>query len=621
MAIAPAAAYCAETTHTLDAARIAEIASLLPPQAEGPGKPATDRVFWNALAADPSYQAQISHAKPFLTEPLPKQPDSLFLEFSQNGNRTNYENVAFSRRGRLTPLVLAECVQNKGTFLPAINSLINELCRERTWVLPAHDAKLTNFNGSLITVDLFSSNLAWQLAMTDYLLGDKLAPDTRATLRREVKRRVIEPFRAMIRNERKQDWWLTGTNNWNPVCMSGVTGCALIELPAAKDRAEFVAAAEYYSKFFLSGFTPDGYCSEGLGYWNYGFGMYVMMAENLRLTTGGAVDFFKDPGAAAPATYGARISILNGQIPAFADCSLAARPSSMLMWLLNRKYGWDNLAYSQLNTGETLRSLFEAMLYHAAKSDNSPPITGSSISEAAGPRAFFPDSQVYVGRPAAGGTMGVAFKGGNNNESHNHNDLGSYVVVVGNESVLVDPGPETYTRRTFSSHRYESKLLNSFGHAVPVIAGELQRKGEKAQAKILSKSFSATTDTITLDLTSAYDVPRLKRLTRTFEYGRAGAGILMVTDHVEYLKPETFETALISFGKFGTTENGHLVTVQGDKSAAKVIVSASTGFETSREIIDENMKQSIPKPNRLAVKLKGPVTSATVTMLITPADK
>jgi len=32
----------------------------------------------------------------------------------------------------------------------------------------------------------------------------------------------------------------------------------------------FAAAAEKYVENFLAGFTPDGYCSEGLGYWNYG---------------------------------------------------------------------------------------------------------------------------------------------------------------------------------------------------------------------------------------------------------------------------------------------------------------------------------------------------------------
>ena len=41
---------------------------------------------------------------------------------------------------------------------------------------------------------------------------------------------------------------------------------------------------------FLKGFTPDGYCGEGTGYWNYGFGHYVFLAEEIRLATGGQID-------------------------------------------------------------------------------------------------------------------------------------------------------------------------------------------------------------------------------------------------------------------------------------------------------------------------------------------
>ncbi|MDB6028847.1 MAG: hypothetical protein JWM68_5070, partial [Verrucomicrobiales bacterium] len=53
--------------------------------------------------------------------------------------------------------------------------------------------------------------------------------------------------------------------------------------------------------------------------------------------------------------------------------------------------------------------------------------------------------------------------------------------------VLVDPGSEVYTGRTFSSNRYESDVLNSFGHDVPVVAGKLQSAGAKHRAIVLRK--------------------------------------------------------------------------------------------------------------------------------------
>ena len=612
----PAAA--APTTHTLDVARVAKIAATLPPQPAGPGRPIADRAFWAELAKDPSFAAQVAQAQQVKDKPLPDLPDDLYLQFSKNGNRVNYERVAFEKRGRLIPLVLAECLENRGTYLPAINRLVDSLCKEKTWVLPAHDKQLTNFNDSLITIDLFSSYLGWQLAMADYLLGDKLAPATRTALKAEVSRRVVGPYQAMIRGQRKLDGWLTQENNWNPVCLSGATGAALIELPDPRERAECIAAAEHYVSYFLDGFTPDGYCSEGLGYWNYGFGMYSVMAENLRLATKGEVDLFKNPRAFQPSAYGPRINIVNGVIPAFADCSIKADQSPSLLWLLNRIYGWNVTAYKQLPVGATLRSLSEAMLFQDAFADMTPPIKGADVSQAgAGLRTVFEQAGIYLCRQAQAGpqAFAVAFKGGNNAEQHNHNDLGSYVLVMGNTSILLDPGPETYTKRTFSKDRYVSKLLNSYGHSVPVVAGELQRTGKQAQAKVIEQKFSDTTDTVTLDLTSAYDVKPLQKLTRTFEYGRANGGMLIVSDKVEFRKPEAFETALISLGKFYATNGGHSVAIMDDKTVADVQITASAPWEPVLDTINE---EAIVKPNRMGIKLKEPVKSATITVAISP---
>ena len=70
-----------------------------------------------------------------------------------------------------------------------------------------------------------------------------------------------------------------------------------------------------------------------------------------------------------------------------------------------------------------------------------------------------------------------------------------------------DPGSEVYTRRTFSSERYDSKILSSYGHPVPVVGGSLQRTGGKFAAKV----YAADADRVTLDLPVAWNVrPEVK---------------------------------------------------------------------------------------------------------------
>jgi hypothetical protein len=610
----------------LDAGRVKAVAAMLAEQPQGVGRPIRDREAWETLARDASSKSIIKRAGELLSQPLPEQPDDLYLDFSRTGNRTRWQNVSRERRQRLTWFALAECLENKGRFLPKLEELIAVLCAEKCWVMPAHDRRLTNFNGTFIDVDLASSALAWNLATADWLLGDKLGAATRKLLREKVRKFVLDPCLAAYRGTRRLDGWMKTTNNWNAVCLAGVTGAALALLDSREERALFVATAEHFSKHFLAGFTPDGYCSEGLGYWNYGFGHYVLLSETVRQATGGQLDLFARPEAKAPAEFGARIQIIGGVAPAFADCSVSAKPSPEIMWFVNRRLGLGLREYDKLDgtdesfSGHWFGFLFESALFSFPNSASETKLPAGAGSYELGLHTWFDSAGVLISRPAPGSPcrMGVALKGGHNAEHHNHNDVGSYVVVVGQRAVLLDPGAETYTARTFSKDRYVSKLLNSFGHPVPVVAGKLQRTGRDAQAKVLRTGFTDRADTLALDIASPYPCPELKRLERTFVYSRAGAGSLTVTDVVEFASPQTFGTALITRGKWERQADGRIVVRDGEE-AVRVEIGV-TGGECALQA-EEIIEDAPVKPTRIGINLKQPVTAATVTLKITPATK
>jgi hypothetical protein len=395
-----------------------------------------------------------------------------------------------------------------------------------------------------------------------------------------------------------------------------VTGTALAVIEDRNLRAECIAAAEKYSKNFLDGFTPDGYCTEGLGYWNYGFGNFVELAETIRQATKGGVDLMARPNVKAPAQFGLRIEIMNGVSPAFADCGVTAKPSGPLMYFANRLYGMGLKKYETMNLGWVLGNVNEAMLYGFPNAASEAKPDGSTAVKPE-LRSWFSDMGILIARPApdAACRMGVALKGGHNNEHHNHNDVGSYVVVVGDLPVLLDPGAETYTARTFSSKRYESKLLNAFGHPVPVVAGQLQRTGQDARGKVLRSELTDQTDTLELDISSAYAVKELKALKRIFVYSREKAGSLIVTDVVEFAQPAAFGTALITKGKWEKQADGSL-TVRDGKSAVRVEIDTG-GAEWKLE--PEEIVENAPvKPTRLGISLVAPVAKATITVKITP---
>jgi hypothetical protein len=596
--------------------RLAAIAAMLPEQPAGVGRPMTDRASWEAPAMKGAADRIVADAERRLGQPIPEQPDDLFLEFSRTGNRTHWQRVAGQRRGRVDAFALAECLENKGRFVPAFEEAVAALCAERTWMMPAHDGNLANFEGKSIDIDLGSASLAWNLCTADYVLGDRLSPATRRLIRDNVSRRVLDPYRAMVNGQRPPNWWILTTNNWNAVCLAGVTGSALALLESREDRALFVAAAQLYSRNFLHGFTADGYCSEGVGYWNYGFGHYTLLAETIRQATGGGVDLFAGDAVRVPATYGTRIEILNGVFPAFADCSVTARPSARILQFVNRVYGLGLPGYDELDQypGGALYEIGVYAFPNSASKAVPPAATGVRPTL----RDWFDKAGVLVARPGAGGSavMGVALKGGHNAEHHNHNDVGSYVVVLGSRPVLADPGSETYTARTFSSRRYESNVLNSYGHPVPMVAGKLQREGREAEGKVLLTDFTDPADTLKLDMKSAYDVPDLQKLERTFVYSREGRGSLTVTDEVAFATPQAFGTALITLGQWEQAGEKELVVRDSDQ-AVRVTVDPTGPVKIAAEEIKED---SYGHPIRLGIDMAGPVTHATIKVTIVPLD-
>lgn len=600
-----------------DAARVREIAAMLSSKPAGFGHPITDREAWERLAKHGGFAQLPREAERLVKGGIPEQSDELFLDFSKTGNRDRWQKVAFARRSRVTTLTLAECVENQGRFLKPLEETIAALCAEKTWVMPAHDRGLENFNGKTVGMDLGSTMLSWDLATADWLLGDALAPETRRMLRENLTRRTFTPFRNMLAGRQREEFWLRATHNWNAVCLGGTVGAALAVLESPDERAVFAAAAEQYIKSFLAGFTPDGYCSEGLGYWNYGFGYFVMLSEALREATRGKVDLLADPAAHMPARYALQAEIVNGIYPSIADCSPSSQPDAKVMRVVCQRLGIEDARWTQADAVGASRSLCAAALYSFLPAAL-PPVAGARGNVEIGLRTWFKDGGVLICRPAPGGPeFAACLKGGHNAEHHNHNDVGSFSVISGRTMVLCDPGSEVYTARTFSGKRYESKVLNSHGHAVPVIAGKLQRSGHEARGVVRRADFTEAEDVLELDIRSAYAVPELKRLERQFVFRRGAEPALVVRDDVELAGPASFETALITWSKWKQVSGNELLIGEGKDAVRVRLDTGGLAFDVTEEVLREDV-HTRELPRRIAIRLKEPIMKAQVSLTVQP---
>ena len=603
------ASVCAVGEQTPFAQRVDQIAAWLPEKATPDGAPITDRVAWDRLAALPEAGPIITTAVAILGQPVPTAPDELYLEFSQNGNRTHYQERLFPIVTNFSKLVLSECLENKGRFIPKIVDYVDALCALRSWVLPAHDSKLTCFNG-VPHIDLKSSEISLQMAFCSAWLGDRLPAATQAKIAAEVDRRQFQPFLATARakdwRENKNHWWFLGGNNWNSVCNANVVRSALALIADRRLRAEFVAHAERSVPYALAGYTADGYCSEGMGYWNYGYGHLLMMGLSVRAATGGKVDFFADPKTKKVMSYAYAYQIQDGQSPHFADGGGNAGGANLA---LGRQI-WPDLVNTVALKSSVLAGDSLTISLRAFGQEPAPVPPTMDVLPA---RSWFSDAQVLISRlhhPERTMTFGVAMKGGHNAELHNHNDVGTYYIMLDGCEMGGDPGGEVYTRRTFSGRRYESKVLNSYCHPVPVVAGKLQKGGRTAAARVLETKFTDGRDEITFDLTAAYAVPTLKSLTRTFVFDRE-KNVFSVTDRVTFTEPSAFEVPVITYRDW--TKDAASTVFQfskgknwGRKLKMDVVSSAPVSF---REEKVENPHR--PDVTRLAFTFAEPVTTAT----------
>ncbi|MDR3792369.1 MAG: heparinase II/III family protein [Terracidiphilus sp.] len=593
--------------------RIATIAKMLPAQPAGFGVACSDRTAWAKSAA--LFPEEIKHAETLVTSPLPPWNDEAYLRYSRDGDRNEGQVMLSRHTGQLTPLVLAECGEWKGRFLPRIAEQLDAISAEKSWTLPAHDPALVNFHGTHYYVDLNAAALGHNVAEALYLLGDKIPAATRQRAMDALELHVFGPMRrAYAGQEKTYISWLDTKHNWNSVCHNGVTDAALTILPDRNDRALFAAAAEHWVPNYIDSFSDSGYDTEGIGYWVYGFENYAMLREHLWYSTGGKIDLFNDAKARRAALFGFQFAMMPGIYADFGDAHYTYKPDKTFLAWVDRTFALgmfpDDLAIVR---SERFGSLADAILAaFPLESQRHDP--GATADKLIGLRTWYPEPGILVARPS-GNQFAVTVKAGGNG-NHSHNDVGAFTIALGTKQVVGDPGgPGYYTASTFSSHRYDSKLLNSYGHPVPQIDGSLQLEATTVHPTVLSSSFTPERDTVAMDLTPAYKTAHLQKLTRTLTYSRSGAGSVEIADRFEIAAPTEIVEPLPTHGAWKQIDSSTLAFDDGDAHLI-VTLAGPASFTVSEEKINDPNNGNPFTRVAAAIHLEH---SGTVTMHFHPA--
>ena len=576
----------------LDEARVQQIAGMLTAQPSGFGVPCSNRAAWTAKAA--LLQSSVAEAEEALTKPLPPFDPEGYLAFTKTGDREPMQRNLGARENQLVPLVLAECVEYKGRFLPRIAEVLDSLSAMPSWTLSAHDPQLLNFHGERYYVDLNAADMGDTMAQALYLLGDKIPAATRANVTAGMEKHVFGPMRQSYLAGGPPDnhkgnlghWWLTADMNWNAVCLKGVTGAALAMLPDVNDRAIFVAGAEHYIQHYDKGFGDDGYDTEGLGYWNYGFSHFVELRENVFRATSGKVDLLAGAKMQRVALFGLQFPMLPDNSAPYGDAGRMPKADAHLVAMIEHIFAIPAASLPVESTGlqhvgltSISLDLFpvagDQLVSNAAKELSHPTL-----------QTYYGDSGVLVSRPAPGQDFAVTIKA-SGNTTHSHNDIGSFVIGMDHTQPVGDPGgPGFYNGATFGPHRLDFKLMNSFGHPVPEIGGNLQLDATTVKANVTAHAFSDAEDSITIDMTNAYKVAELNKVTRTLVHSREGNGSVKITDDFELTGPSEIIESIPTHGTWEKVDD-HTLLIKYEDAAVKAVVSASAPFTFGETKVDE----------------------------------
>ena len=259
--------------------RVDQIVACLPEKPCTPAPRPCDRAAWAPLAKDSVAAAIIASAEKLIGAKIDELTDDLYRDFSRTGNRVRYETPYFRKAYRLNLFMVAEALEWKGRFVPEIRRYLESILDEKVWTIPATDTKDLAFVKGQPVICLFSANRAWIVAYAANWFADALPPELVARAKKECRRRVLDLYLVACRDPSLAKggggdplWWFFARTNWSPVCHAGCVGAALAILDSRRERAECLEAVERAMPHYFLGFGRDGYCSEGMGYWNYGFG-------------------------------------------------------------------------------------------------------------------------------------------------------------------------------------------------------------------------------------------------------------------------------------------------------------------------------------------------------------
>lgn len=472
----------------------------------------------------------------------PVLPAITFLEYKQTGNRINYENKLNERRHALNALVIGELITGSKRYLPQIVNGLWVTLEESTWEIPAivsiQKTGRDLPDPSEQIIGLVSAETGVMMALVQNMLAEQLdgySPVICKRIAYELNKRMIEPYL-----QRDDFWWMglkgQRVNNWNAWINTNILQVMLWS-SSKEDQLSLLMPKLFKSTDqFINQYPADGGCDEGTSYWNIAGGKLIRFLELVNNVSSGKLSWASNKLLHNIGSYIYKMQIADSYFVNFADASNKFIPNPESVYKFGEMFNDDTLRHFGsylffLKKNEVpadyIADFLETAVVFTQLTKTSPEVNLPHVS-------FLPDLQVLTARYSSQtlSRLFLAVQGGNNGESHNHNDVGNFLIYANGKPVIVDAGVGTYTAQTFSSTRYELWNMQSQWHNCPVINGVMQKDGAEYKASDVMFEEKEHTVKISMDISKAYPAEALiKKWNRKFLFNQNENNIIVTEDY------------------------------------------------------------------------------------------
>ncbi len=465
---------------------------------------ARDKSFWERVRTSPDFEQHRQEVKKLYDEafgkekPRPHTADEVLNENDRGIWRLQFDHLQSSA---ILSLIYPDNEEYYANLLESVWAYLNDY----TWAPLGHYTEQyygktpKDFDFGLI--DIFAGSAAFALAEIKSLFRDRFPRLLIDRITYELRRRTIEPYLS------RKFFWESHDNNWTAVCAGSVGAVLMYEAPELffENQERLHSAMECY----LASYKDDGMCVEGVGYWSFGFGFFASYAMLEREITGGSVDWFARPKVKEISKFISKMFLQKNVMATYSDAAIGSKYSVGLPHMLRHIYGNELAKLPKehcivVEDNTHFNFALRSFIYYDPK---------NNAAEMCDDVTYSVENSCYLTKRT--GAYGFTVKGGNNGESHNHIDVGSFILARNNKQIIADIGAGPYEHGYHTSERYTFFNPSSAAHNIPIINGVSE--DSIARDDVFVK-YDAEKQRASLEISNAYGVDFVKKVERVFDF-------------------------------------------------------------------------------------------------------